>query len=204
MDTHRSLEDVERKIFSLNFADGFIDIIAAAIFMQLSLFTLISRIGRDELGIYVLITGIFLLFLGGAFFIRKFVTEPRFGYVHFKPERKRRLGILFIGSISLLALEILLSIFVLQERWLLSTLSMSVTLLLIYIGAAFALDISRIYVYGMLAAIAIPIGKWMDILTGSKYAMPFTMIVVGLFMTASAIVVFVRFIRKYPLRRADE
>ena len=204
MSKYKSLGDLEKKVFSLNYADGFIDMIAAAIFMQFALFTLISRLGNDELWAYMLMSGVFFLCFGGSFLIRKYVTEPRLGYVQFKKERKRRIGVLFILSTVLLVAGILLSIFMPQGSWLLSVLSNSMTLLVIYIGTAFALNISRIYFYGILAAIAMPIGKWMDIITSNKYAMPITMIIFGLFMIVSAIIVFIRFIKKYPLRGAGE
>ena len=204
MDKNKSLGDVEKRVFSLNFADGFVDMIAAAIFMQFAMYTLISRFGNDELWVYMLMSGVFFLCLGGAFLIRKYVTEPRLGYVQFKKERRKRIGVMFIVSTALLIAGVLLAIIIPQAGWLLSVLSISVTLLVLYIGAAFALNINRIYFYGILAAIAVPLGKWMDMITGNKYAMPITMIIFGSLMIVSAIIVFLLFVKKYPLREAGE
>jgi hypothetical protein len=204
------LKAIERKAFRSVHQDGLMDIYIGGLAMSLSLFFAIPKSGEGEM------TYMGLAFLGMvvmmAFFQlgKKYITLPRMGQVRFGPERQKRKVILaWVMSVYVLftAGMVLFSLYVWNTGSSLAvSLSPSVERVAVATIAALIAGTSVIvksyfveFVRGYYIGLALGGGFFFALLLDS--ALP--MIVAGLVILLPGLVIFVAFLRQYPLPPAE-
>lgn len=201
MKNHDFLSALERRLFTANFQDGFIDLILSSVYLQTALIVLLGRYGIESFLLSLLMSGVTLAGIGGAFLIRRNVTGPRFGYLRFRKDRRRRMGGLFILNILILGVLLVLQWVdvIPPDEGVYTVLPAAMTVLVIFSGMAAAFNLPRVYLYSLAAAGAFPFGKWLDGRTGYPFALPVTMLVVAAAMIFSSLLVLLLFLRRNPL-----
>ena len=208
MEQQIDLRLLERKVWTSFFEDGLWDIYLGALLMAMGIGALISDTGISHTAtmiIYVLLVGTAFLFL---LLGKRYITRPRIGHVNFGPKgkaRKRKTRIVF--AISVLVGLAAFVIALLSARGSLPrSLSMGVLLPAIWVGnmiivfslAAYFLRFYRLYLIGVMFAIAVPL----DIVLTALTHQDLTFVAFGIPAMIILImggVVLVRFLRKYSI-----
>ena len=207
------LKKIERKVWTSFYEDGIWDIYLGLLLSGLAVGAFFSDVGLTEQysifgHIGVVILAIFFLWLG-----KRLITLPRMGTVHFGPKGKARLTkaqiILAVSCFMGLAAFVLVSSaisnttlrqqtmdFIFPSFWV-------TTMLVVFSFAAYFLNYRRLYVIGIMYAIAIPADKilrqFLDIdLTVLAFGIPALVIIIMGFIVLS------RFLKKYPLLHEEE
>lgn len=210
-----NLKEIERKAFRSTFQDGLWDIYLGLIVIFMALFVFRPDEGYGPWNFIWLVIGFSLS--GLIFWVGKmFVTLPRMGQVSFGPMRKRKISTLAIimGVVVLIQVGIVLFT---VGGWLNEDLAAKLNTLLgeanmeraavaavgsLFIGpsmilVAFFSDFPRGYYIAILMAVAVFL---MILLNQPIYA-----ILIGGLIILPGLVLFIRFLQKFPLsRRVDE
>jgi MFS family permease len=163
MSDNKTLKAVDRKIFTSYFEDGLLDIFLAAFVLMFAVGPFLSGPLGDFWGTVVFLPfwGLVYLILG---YIRKRIVIPRIGSVKWGEMRKKKLR---IGAIIMLVINVIFLFLgvVVFFRPIASGYSVSirfsVIMLILFTAAGYMLDFSFLYVYGILIALAMPIGEWL-------------------------------------------
>jgi hypothetical protein len=213
------LKAVEKKAFKATFEDGVWDIYLGVMLLPLLIFPLVHYTLKADLTWAVL--AMMLIYgsgLAGFRWLKKHVTLPRLGMIKPGPARRKKLHILqivLIVAVLSVAALVLLTIFASAFTQIavfgisLQTVILGIPLLLwkftflAVIGAGLAawlLDFPRLWLYGFLLGIAIPVDTVYFSETGW---MPLTSLAV-LLAIAIGSVYLVRFLKRYPLPQMEE
>jgi hypothetical protein len=198
-----SLKEAERKAFTSAFGDGLLDIFIGGYMLLFILALFLSESLGDfwSSAVLVPIWGILYLVL---WLIRRSVIRPRIGVVKFGAVRIARLK--KFNLIMLVALTVALLLGVLSavdfERvpgWVHSA-RFGLVFLIGFSLAGYFLNINRLYLYGVLIALAPPVGEWLYATRGaSHHGIPITFGFTGSVMILTGIVFFIRLLRDHPL-----
>lgn len=197
------LKKLERKAYRSTFQDGLWDIMLGLIILALGVIPLLTELKLGDFWSSMLLIPFYLfgyfIFTQGK---RRF-TIPRMGMIKFGPMRKkkRRKIILFLMAallIGLLAGVIFLKI-ILMADWLPVAFLMVLIFVSFNLGAHY-LDFSRLTVYGAILTLFVPLGEIL-FRKGflSHHGFPMIFGTSGILMIVTGIVLFIRFLRKYPL-----
>lgn len=207
MSQNINLKEIERKAWSAFYQDGLWDIFLGLLLLAMAISALLSDIGASQplqYGTLIALEALAILVLLVA---KRLITVPRMGRVKFGPKRRRKLSKVSV----ILAISALLGVaFFLAAQAITGNLSKWMTLefifpagwvvncIVIFSLMAYFLDFSRLYVIGLMYAIAVPLDivqrEFTSIdLTFAAFGAPAAII---LLMGA---VVFIRFLRDYPL-----
>jgi hypothetical protein len=207
------LKQIERNAFRSTYQDGLWDIYIGlvVIFMALYMF-------RPEAGYCVWNNIIFLAGYGVISLIfwagKKFITLPRMGQVKFGPIRKKRglylaiaLGIVVLINIGLVILTALgwanpeqaasLNTLLLERGWmdiavaLIGSMLVGVSMILM----AYFNDFPRGYYIAIMASLAVFLMIWLN--------QPVFPIILGGLILLPGVVLFIRFLSKYPLPKQE-
>lgn len=182
------LKEIERKAWTSYFEDGLWDI-----FLGLLVLTGGIRGLTDNLWFYLMLLPAALAPTLG----KRFITIPRMGLVKFGPARKvkrERMGTVLVISVLVTLALLLLS----HSGLALPKIPISPIIAIFYAGAlgavAYYMDFRRLYAYGLLFAVS-------ELLWGrfGKPIGPIVDTVSGIVILLVGLVVFIRFLRKYPL-----
>jgi len=207
MSQNINLKEVERKAWRSFYQDGLWDIFLGLVLLAMAISALLSDIGTSEplqCGIMIALEALAILAL---FVGKRLITVPRMGRVKFGPKGRRRLSKVSV----ILAISVLVGlVFFLAAPAITGSPSKGMTLefilpagwvvncLVVFGLMAYFLDFSRLYLIGVLYALAVPLDimqrEFASIdLTFAAFGVPAAVI---LLMGA---VVFIRFLRDYPL-----
>lgn len=198
-----SLKDTERRVFQSSFADGLWDVFLGCFALQLVIPPFLSTSLGDFWSSFV-----FLPFLGTVYLIiwlvRKNVVAPRIGEVEFGPARKTRLKKYTVALLIVNVIAFLLGIWVALGFGAPSLggppVILGLILLIGFSSAAYFLDYPRLYVYGLLGALAPQIGEWLYQNRGaSHHGWPIVFGTMAGIMFLTGLVIFVRFLQNNPL-----
>jgi hypothetical protein len=215
MTTDMDLKQLERKAFRSTFQDGLWDIFLGLLLLNVGGSTLLGGSGMSPLWAMVGLTAfaglVLLLFWAG----KKFITTPRIGQVEFGPQRKSKLkrvrGVLFL-SVLMGLLMFLWGLGAWSGRlpYLLAELPIpayvwAVQCLVVFSVAAYFMDVTRFYLYGVLYALPFPLGVLLAHNTDlpAAYSMALTYGSAGGIMVLIGILLFIRFVRRYPKPAQD-
>jgi hypothetical protein len=209
MSQKMNLKEVERKAFTSTFQDGLWDLFLGLQLLAWGLALLLEEIvPLSDWWVAVLAAPLMLVYLT-IFAAKKYITAPRIGRVKFGSKRKARVK----GVVAMTFVILLLGLFVgalwwggikagLPE-WVAGIPLPPVIWMVLFITgfslAAYFLDFSRLYLYGVLYAISLPtriILKQNPDLGSVSLIVYF---VSGSVMVLIGAVLFIRFLRKYPL-----
>ncbi len=212
MEQQIDLKKLERKVWTSFFEDGIWDIYLGILLMAMAVGALLSDIGVPEatqiIG-YISLVGAASLFLWLG---KRFITVPRVGRVNYGPKakaRKRKTSMVLAMSVlvGLLAFVIVTLSF---KGFISRALPMDLFLPAIWVGnmlvvfslAAYFLRFHRLYLIGVMFAMAIPL----DIMLKELVHQDLTFVAFGvpaLVILIMGGIVLTRFLRKYS-RPAEE
>ena len=207
MSQNINLKELERKAWTSYFQDGLWDIYLGLLLLAMAVWALLSDVGFSEsLGMAIMI-GLEVLAMLVLWAGKKFITVPRMGRVKFGPKRRAKLNwvrvVLFISVLAGAAVFLVASAMRgNRPEWLnaafFAPAAWVVNAMVVFSLGAYFLDFSRLYLIGVMYALPVPLDilfrKLADIdLSFMAFGVPaMVILVVGL-------VVFVRFLRDYPL-----
>jgi len=208
MSQHISLKDAERRVFQTTFADGLWDVFLGCWFpLQLAIAPLLSVSMGDfwSSAAFIPLWGVVYLVI---WLVRKKVVKPRIGRVEFGAARKSKLKKL---SAALLIVNVIAFIFGLIAALRFRSLPaggppivLGLTLLIGFSAAAYFLDFPRLYIYGLLGALAPLVGEWLfQNMGASHHGFPIVFGSLAGVMVLTGLVVFIRFLQNNPLPAGD-
>jgi hypothetical protein len=213
MDSKLNLKELERKAFRSTYQDGLWDVYMGLVVVCMAFFIYRPATGYSPKNIFLLLLAFvfsYLIFWAG----KKFITVPRMGQVTFGPHRKQKLRTLAIilGALILVQAVVVL---ITTTGWLNAGFGAKLSSLLgenslerilvatlgsLFVGPsmlliAFFNDFGRGYYIGVLMALAV----FLMILLNQ----PLYPLLIGLLIIIPGIVLFVRFLQRYPLPGAE-
>ncbi len=207
-----NLKEIERKAWRSTYQDGLLDI-----FLGLLLLAIAAGAWMSDSGfMWGLQTGVFVGLEMGALLVfilgKRLITIPRAGLVRFGPKGKarQRWGV-WLGAASAVVGLAVLGIAVaanghLGERLLWEVIipaAYVLNMLVVFSLGAYFLDAPRLYVIGLMYALALPL----DMLLRAIFNADLTFLAFGipaLVVVVMGAVVLVRFLTAYPLPVGEE
>ena len=202
-----SLKSVERTIFQSSFADGLWDVFLGLFPLQFAIVPIMSeRLGDFWSSFFFL--PIWLSVYAVILLVRKNVVVPRLGKVAYGKIRQAKLRnftvvMLFVNVLAMI-LGITVYIFAgnltADRLSYLPSLVFGLVMLLALSTAGKVLDFPRLYLYGLLLGIAMPVGEWLFQNNGAvHHGYPIAFGFVAGFMIILGLILFVRFLRSNPV-----
>ena len=205
------LKDLERKAFRSTFQDGLWDIFLGMLLLNMGGGTLLGGTEASVLWSMVVLTlfagAVLILFWAG----KKFITTPRIGSVKFGAQRKGKLKRVRLALFVSVLLGALMALWGVGSRiagvpYMIARLPLpayvwAAQCVVVFSLAAYFMDVTRFYLYGVLYALAFPLGVVLaenTSLSGSV-SMAITFGLAGGPMVLVGVVLFFRFLRRYPV-----
>lgn len=163
MKKNHIVEQAERRVFRASYEDGLIDIGIAAFTLMFTIAPLLSEYLGDFWSSFVFLPFFGLLYLLLRWVRKRFVL-PRTGQVAFGPQRVARLK---RGGLVMLVLNVIfliigaITFFYPGSPGFLIAIRFSAALLVFFSMAGYFYDYPMLYLYGILTALAIPVGEWL-------------------------------------------
>ena len=213
MSTNINLKEIERKAFRSTFQDGLLDMCFGMIVLCMSFFLYHPANGYSAWNI-IIQTTVFAVASCLFFVGKKFITLPRMGQVRFGVTRARKartlifiLGAFILFQVGLVGttafgwLNTQMSAMVnsyLQEHD--ATLAVVAAIGSLMVGvsmivAAFFIDFPRFYYIAVMMALAVFLMIYLN--------QPICPIIIGGLIILPGLLQFVRFLKKYPVRREE-
>lgn len=203
-----SLKEAERRVFVMNFSDGLWDIFLGSYFLMFAVAPLLS----EHLGDFWS-SAVFLPFWGLVFLmiwlVRRYIVSPRLGLVTFGKQRKNRLMrfnlfMLVVNTIALV-LGMLAALNFARLPGQIISIALGPIFLIGFSTAAYFLDFSRLYVYGLLVGVAPPIGEWMfQNMGATHHGFPITFGFLSALMVVIGLTIFGLFLRNNPMLHSGD
>jgi len=207
MSQDKILKEMDRKIFTSYFEDGLLEIFLAAFLLMFAVAPLISGTLGDFWSsfIFLPIWGVVYLILR---LLRKRVIEPRIGSVTWGAMRKKKLrrgtAILLVINLIFLVLGIVSFMIPVMSGYVMS-IRFSVMMLILFSAAGYMLDFNYLYFYGIVMALALPVGEWLYQNAGfSHHGFPVVFGTISSLMFILGILKFVTLVKNTPLSSEGE
>jgi len=201
-----NLKEADRKIFSTSFDDGLLDIFLASVVLMFALAPFLSKYLGDFWSSFI-----FLPFWGALYLIlrwlRVHVVNPRIGTVKYGPIRKKKITAFTIVMLVLNTIFLLLGMVAFaipgDSGWRF-ILPFGAMVLILFSLAGYFLDLTRLYVYGLMLALAAPVGEWLYQNFGaSHHGYPVTYGLSALVIFLVGLAKFITLVRDNPLPPED-
>jgi MFS family permease len=198
-----SLREAERKAFRATINDGLWDILLGCWALMFAIGPFLSPSLGDFWS-----SAVFLPFWGLVFLViwlvRKYVVTPRIGSVKFGQARKTRL---MKFSIVMLVINVIAFILGLAAAMnfgrapgQIFPIIFGLIFLMPFSIAAYFLDLSRLYIYGLLVGLSPLVGEWLYISgNASHHGFPITFGTTAGIMILTGLAIFVRLLRDNPV-----
>ena len=200
MDSPTSLKKIERNMFRESVRDGVLDILIGCMLLIFAIAPLLSSRLGDFWSSAVFLPFWLAIFWGMKAF-RKNYLLPRVGQVNYSSYRKKRLKNINIVILvfNLIAFGLgLLAFFRFDQfqGW----VPFSILMLLGFSLGGFMIESPRLYLYGVLAALAPLVGEYLYANHGfSHHGFPVTFGVLSALFIITGLVLMMRIFRRYPL-----
>ena len=206
-----NLKEIERRAFRSTFQDGLWDIYLGLLLLNWVIAMMLTGTGLPLPWVMVIMLASALLQMLAFWAGKRFVTTPRIGLVKFGPQRQAKMknlrAVLFLSVL----LGVIMSIVGLGARgnglpgWLagipIPAYVWAAQAIVVFGLGAYFLDVTRFYVYGVLYGLPFPVGVLLSentTLTGLS-SLAITFGVAAGVMILIGVVLFVRFLRDYPV-----
>jgi hypothetical protein len=198
-----SLKDTERKAFTATHNDGLWDILLGCFILVFAIAPFLSASMGDLWSSVVFLPFWGLVYLAIRL-IRKHVVTPRVGIVkwgHARKAKLRRFSLIMLAvNVFALILGFIAATNVGKIPGQMITLVFALGFLLAFSIAAYFLDFSRLYVYGLLVGFSPLVGEWLWLHNkASHHGFPVTFGTSAAVMIVVGLIVFVRLVRDNPL-----
>lgn len=208
MSQNINLKELERKAWRSVFQDGLWDIYLGLLLMALAIYALLSKTKLPEAQQMVIYIGLMALSMLVLWAGKRFITLPRMGRVKFGPRgktRRRKAAVLLAISVLVGALVSIVTSLALKGNLsdglplhLVVPAAWALNMLVLFSLGAYFLDYDRLYLIGVLYALAVPLLIWLDEFAGIKLGFIALAVPAGIILIVG-LVVLVRFLRDYPL-----
>jgi hypothetical protein len=159
-----SLKEAERKAFRTKFNDGLVDVFLGCFFLMFTFGPYLSLILGDFWASVVFLPFWALVYLALGL-IRKRVVTPRIGVVKFGQARKAKLmkfsAVMLVINVIALILGIVAALSFGSVPGQMISIIFGMILLMGLSIAAYFLDFSRLYIYGLLVGLSPVVGEWL-------------------------------------------
>lgn len=197
-----SLKDAERKVFRTTYNHGLWDIFLGCFFLIFVIGPYLSSSLGDFWSSVVFLpiwAAVFLVIQ----LLRKFVIIPRMGIVQFGPMRKTKLMkftfVMLAINIVAFILGLVAAINFGKIPGQMYSIAIGLTLLVGFSFAAYILDFSRLFLYGLFVGLSPLVGEWLWIHGyASHHGFPITFGVSSGVMILLGVALFLRFLRDNP------
>lgn len=198
-----SLKGAERKAFKFIHNDGLWDVLLGCFALMFVIAPYLSTSLGDFWSSAVFLPFWALVYLTIGM-VRKHVVKPRLGAVRFGPARKARLAKF---TVVMLAVNIMSLILGFIAAWKIGSVPGQMFSIIFGLGllmgfslAAYFLDFSRLYVYGLLLGLSPLVGEWLwSRGYAAHHGFPLTFGVSAGIMILVGLVLFVRLLRDNPV-----
>ena len=141
-------------------------------------------------------------------------SNPRMGVIRPNQKHKRKIRSMLIANIILLAAGLVM--FILALTGILPSangriLGLPVPAIVFFLAClvafsvmAFLLNFNRLYLYGLLYGLSIPLGEWIELATGFQTGSIVLMFLLAISVMITGVVIFKRFIDNTPLPDFNE
>ena len=204
MSQNINLKELERKAFRSTFQDGLWDMYLGFLLLTMGMGPVLPALNTSVMWTLAILLMVSVLAWLAFWAGKKFITTPRMGLVKFGPQRKAKLK----KTRAVLFLSVLLGVitFVLRAMWNIEWAAIpipayvwAVQAIVVFGLGAYFLDVSRFYAYDVLYAIPVPVGIVLLQNTGLPGFMFLPFGVSAAVMVLIGVVMFVRFLRDYPI-----
>ncbi len=198
-----SLKELEKKAFRSVHQDGLLDMVFGLILLLLGLGQLLERQpGISEGAAMAVYAGLVLVIVGGFTLLKRKVTLPRIGSAKFGPSRRAKVRkVVWVLAASA---GLGLAVFAVTATGLLpggSGLAIPalflVNCVVVFGAMAYFMEHSRLYLYGWFYGLSLFLSEWLRPV--SLYPLLWAVIPFSVIMVIIGTVLFVRFLRDYPL-----
>jgi hypothetical protein len=199
-----SLKETERKVFKSAFQDGLVDVSIGCVILMFAIAPFLSPYLGDFWSSAVFLPFWAIVF-PGIWLVRKYIVKPRAGTVKYGSWRKTRMirfnVLMLTFGIFAFALGILSAVeFDAVPGWT-HTARFSLILLIAFTLAGYFLNFPRLYLYGVLLALAPMIGELLYVhLDVPHHGYPVVFGAAAGLMIGTGLVLFVRLLRDHPLQ----
>ena len=200
MNSQTNLKEFERKLFRETIRDGIIDIMIGCVLLMFVIAPLLSSTLGDFGASAIFLPFWMVIFVGLRAFRKAFIL-PRIGKVEYSPYRKKRLKninlVILVFNLAAFGLGLLAFFNILKfQGW----IPFSILLLLGFSLAGYMIESPRLYLYGILAALAPLIGEYLYKNHGfSHHGFPVTFGVLSGGFIVTGLVFMLNIFRRYPL-----
>ena len=198
-----SVKEADRKVFRTVYNDGLWDIFLGCFFLIFVIAPYLSPSLGDFWSSVV-----FLPFWGAAslaiLLIRKYIVAPRIGVVKFGTARKIKLMrfsiVMLIINVVALILGLVAAVSFGRFPGQMISIFFGLILLIGFSIAAYLLDFSRLYIYGLLVGLSPLIGEWLyTYAKAAHHGFPITFGTSAGIMILVGLAVFLRLLRNNPV-----
>jgi hypothetical protein len=198
-----SLREAERKVFRTAYNDGLWDIFLGCYFLMFVIALFLSPSLGDFWSSAVLLPLWGLVYLV-IWLIRKYVVKPRVGVVKFSQVRKAKLMrfnfVMLIVNVIALVLGIVAAMTFGRVPGQMYSIAFGMILLMGFSIAAYFLDFSRLYIYGLLVGFSPLVGEWLwSRGYATHHGFPITFGIAAGIMILVGLVVFIRLLHDNPV-----
>lgn len=206
MSQNIDLKQADRKVFTASLNDGLLDIFLASFVLMFAVAPFLSRYLGDFWSSFI-----FLPFWGIVFLVlrwlRVHVVNPRIGTVKYGPIRRKKITAFVIVMLILNILFLLLGLVAFtipsESGWRFILPFGAMVMMLFSLGGYF-LDLKRLYVYGLMLALAAPAGEWLyQTYKVPHHGYPVTYGLSALIIFLVGLVKFITLVRNNPLPPED-
>jgi MFS family permease len=202
-----SLKNAERKAFQSTYQDGLTDMLwGLYLLFGNSSVVILYNLGVEGLKKYIpmfIIMGISIL---GFWAAKKYIVTPRIGTVKFGPRRVKKIKRMrFVLAVAVLATFALLLLTIAGifnpaswqwPGWSVD-LGFGIFVFLVCSFIAYTMDYPRLYLYGLLMGLSIPVSVLLEAYAGISF--PIAWVISGGIILVVGLITFIRFLRRYPL-----
>ncbi|MDH4212188.1 MAG: hypothetical protein OEV79_12155 [candidate division WOR-3 bacterium] len=206
MEQKMDLKQLERKAWTSFYDDGLGDIFLGCIILT---FALAPMFSRTALGDWIPVAFLPFLFLVLVllWLLRKRVVIPRVGLVSFGRARKKRLVKFNVLMLVVLSVGFILGLLSVRggvgQAWV-HNLRFIAIVLMCFGLAAYFLGFIRLYVYGILVALGVPVGEWLWLHKGvPHHGFPVTFGITAGVIIVTGFVLFLRMLSKNPKSKGE-
>jgi hypothetical protein len=207
MEQKMDLKQLERKAWTSFYDDGLGDIFLGCIMLMFALAPMLSRLGLGDFWSSAVFLPFFALVFIVIVLLRKRVVIPRIGLVRFGRTRKKRLVKFNVLMFVVLSVGLILGFLSLRggvgQAWVHNLRFIAIVLMCSGLAGYF-LGFIRLYIYGILIALAIPIGEWLWTNAGvPHHGFPVTFGITAGVMLITGIVLFLKMLGKNPKSQGE-